>query len=406
MIRIMIVCLLTCAFPFLQKIQSAEFEPRDGDKIIWLGSTLIEREQRFGYWETALTQRWPDRAISFRNLAWSGDNVFGEARLAFDINNPALGLKRMVELTLAEKPSVILICYGTNESFEGEPGLKKFASGLQKLVDALAPAKARILLLSPPPFEARGAARSLAAKRNEELSLYRDEIRRIAQHNALPFIDQFKEMGDGNESRHLTDNGMHLTEFGYWAAEMELERAMKLKPLPVSVVTIENGKVSAVAASVVQVQGAENTFDITRAALPEPLMPAGAEVLDYKQNGKMTLKAPGLRNGTFELRIDGKVIESADSAAWARGVVIRTGPDYEQVEKLRQAIIKKNQLYFYKWRPQNETYLFGFRKHEQGRNAKEVAEYDPLIAKAEEEIAQLRRPHTHRYEIVAVPNKK
>jgi len=50
---------------------------------------------------------------------------------------------------------------------------------------------------------------------------------------------------------------------------------------------------------------------------------------------------------------------------------------------------KKNELYFYRWRPQNETYLFGFRKHEQGKNAREVAEFDPLVAAAEAEIDKL-----------------
>src|SRR5262249_3796521 len=122
------------------------FELKDGDKVVWLGSTLIEREQRYGYWETMLTARWPERKIRFRNLGWSGDNVFGEARLAFDINNPALGLKRMVDLTLAEKPTVIFICYGTNESFEGEAGLEKFKKGYEKLLDELKPAGARIVL--------------------------------------------------------------------------------------------------------------------------------------------------------------------------------------------------------------------------------------------------------------------
>jgi putative heme-binding domain-containing protein len=61
-------------------------------------------------------------------------------------------------------------------------------------------------------------------------------------------------------------------------------------------------------------------------------------------------------------------------------------------EALRQAILRKNQLFFDRWRPQNETYLFGFRKHEQGQNAKEIPEFDPLIAEQEKEIARLRQP--------------
>ena len=47
----------------------------------------------------------------------------------------------------------------------------------------------------------------------------------------------------------------------------------------------------------------------------------------------------------------------------------------------------KNQLFFHRWRPQNETYLFGFRKHEQGKNAAEVAAFDPLVAAAEAELS-------------------
>ena len=66
------------------------------------------------------------------------------------------------------------------------------------------------------------------------------------------------------------------------------------------------------------------------------------------------------------------------------------GIDWKRLESLRQAVVEKNQLFFYRWRPQNETYLFGFRKHEQGKNAKEVAEFDPLVGKVEDEINKLR----------------
>jgi len=68
-------------------------------------------------------------------------------------------------------------------------------------------------------------------------------------------------------------------------------------------------------------------------------------------------------------------------------------------EKLREAIIEKNRLYFHRWRPQNVTYLFGFRKHEQGQNAKEINQFDPLIEKQEAEIHRLKQPRSHRYHL-------
>ena len=63
---------------------------------------------------------------------------------------------------------------------------------------------------------------------------------------------------------------------------------------------------------------------------------------------------------------------------------------FHPYEVLRQNIIAKNQLFFHRWRPQNSTYLFLFRKHEQGKNAQEIPKFDPLIEAEEEKIATLR----------------
>src|SRR3954452_14041580 len=94
------------------------FDFKDGDRIVWLGNTLVEREQRYGYWETALLAANADKRITVRNLGWSGDTVFGEARGRFDFDKPDVCFKQLVNLTLELKPTVLFISYGTNESFE------------------------------------------------------------------------------------------------------------------------------------------------------------------------------------------------------------------------------------------------------------------------------------------------
>jgi len=63
--------------------------------------------------------------------------------------------------------------------------------------------------------------------------------------------------------------------------------------------------------------------------------------------------------------------------------------DSPNKEKLRQIIMEKNKLFFNRWRPQNETYLHGFRKHEQGNNAKEIPQFDPLIANKDKNIQEI-----------------
>jgi hypothetical protein len=54
--------------------------------------------------------------------------------------------------------------------------------------------------------------------------------------------------------------------------------------------------------------------------------------------------------------------------------------------------VDKNLLFFHRHRPQNETYLFLFRKHEQGNNAVEVEQFEPLIEAADKRLAKLTAP--------------
>ena len=140
------------------------FQLQDGDRVVLLGNTLIEREQKYGYWETLLTTRWPNRHVTFRNLGWSGDTVFGHARARF--GTPADGFKHLKEHVLGLKPTVIILGYGLNESFEGESFLPGFLTGLNGLLDTLAasdgPWEERVdrmylSLLNRPPTDAERA---------------------------------------------------------------------------------------------------------------------------------------------------------------------------------------------------------------------------------------------------------
>src|SRR5262245_53296020 len=159
-------------------VQAADaFTLKEGDRVVLIGSTLIEREQRYGYWETALTERYP--GVTFRNLGWSGDTVSGIAQARF--GSVAEGYNHRKEHIAAVKPTVILIGYGTNEAFEGEAGLPKFLDGLNVLLDSLAPHKARLVLLSPVREEDLGRPLPDPAPQNKNIRLYADALRQVAQ---------------------------------------------------------------------------------------------------------------------------------------------------------------------------------------------------------------------------------
>ena len=205
-----------CSLGVLAPAHAAEkFSLRDGDRVVLVGSTLIEREQRYGYWETALTRRYPDKSITFRNLGWSGDTVFGDARAGF--GSQADGFRHLKDHVLALKPTVIFIGYGTNESFEGPKGLPRFVKGLETLLDAFAPTKARIVLLSPLKQENLGPPLPDPTENNKNLRLYADAIRDVAKKRGHTFVDLYDllaRFSNRHDSIWLTDNGIHLT--GRW----------------------------------------------------------------------------------------------------------------------------------------------------------------------------------------------
>jgi hypothetical protein len=109
------------------------------------------------------------------------------------------------------------------------------------------------------------------------------------------------------------------------------------------------------------------------------------------------MRVINLAPGTYRLRADDQEIAGATAEDWATGVWVQPGPVQQQEEQLRKLVVAKNFDFFNFWRPDNDTYIFGYRKHEQGRNAVEIPQFEPLVAAKEAQIAKLRVPIAHQY---------
>jgi lysophospholipase L1-like esterase len=377
----------------------------DGDHVVLLGSTFIERDQAHGYLEAALASRFHDCDIQFRNLGWSGDNVFGEARAGF--GNVELGFEELKQHVQALSPTVILLNYGANESFAGQAGLKTFRAGLERLLAALDETKARIVFLAPPPHEDLGRPLPDPAEHNRQLKLYAGEIAKVAAARGAPLVDLFDLLGGKLQppaGTHLTDNGIHLTAYGYWRAAPVIERALGLAERRWQVeIDAARGNVTARGTLVrhAKISPAEIRFVALDGQLPLPPPPADSPSECHLVCPRI-VRAFDLPGGTYALKIDGELVASGTARQWADGVNVTSGPELEQAERLRQTILDKNELYFHRWRPENVTYLFGFRKHEQGQNAVEIPQFDPLVAAREATIRRLAKPLEHAYELARV----
>jgi lysophospholipase L1-like esterase len=403
---------LRAFFPFLVGLAGAiaplaarggeppRFELNDGDRIVLVGDTLIERDQRYGYLETMLTLLNPAKDLTFRNLGWSGDTVAGRSRAGFD--PPEAGYRQLIDQVLAAKPTVLIVGYGMADSFDGEAGRAQFVAGLNRFLDAVA-AKARIVLLSPIAHARLGAPWPDPAPHNAMLERYSRSIEEVAHRRGAAFLDLFETSRAREAQAAITDDGIHMNEAGYRFLAGRIVRGLGPSAAcegPRVELDAKRGvgTLRGAALGRVEPSGGDFRFKLTR----QTLASAGDGVDQSLIDSGLVLKVTALPAGRYELRVDGRPAESHPVAEWARGVRIAGGPDRDQVERLREAINRKNRLFFHRWRPQNITYLFGFRKHEQGINAIEVPRFDPLVEELEREIARLRMPVPHGYELIRV----
>lgn len=284
------------AFVFVCSVIFAgeKLEIADGERIVFLGNTFVERDVQYGSIETALTLAYKDKNITFRNLGWSGDTVWGHARAGFGSTQD--GYKNLVKQVIDAKPTTLFVCYGMSESFDGESGLAPFIAQYTKLLDDVASTNAKIVIVTPIRHEKLGGALPDADEHNKKLGLYRKALSELAVARKAILVDLTALIA--KKDVQLTDNGIHPTEQGY--------------------------------------------------------------------------------------QVYSRLIVSELGAT-------KPPSDGDEVKKLTAAIIEKNTLFFHRWRPQNDTYIFGFRKHEQGRNAVDIPKFDPLIEAKEKEILELKK---------------
>ncbi len=219
--------------------QPTPFELRYGDRVVLLGDTFIEREQYHGWIELMLTTRYPERDITFRNLGWSADTPAGDSRFGRSLLQAGLepgdeGWKQLVKQLEEAKPTVVFVGYGMASSFDGEAGLPKFKTDYNQLLDTIEKISPGVRFVLVEPISHKDAlsldhCTSPAEEtiHNKNLDLYRNAIRQIGITRSARTISM--EGLSGSSKVAWTDNGIHLTSYGYILAAQEIEKGLGWK---------------------------------------------------------------------------------------------------------------------------------------------------------------------------------
>ncbi|MBI1371932.1 MAG: hypothetical protein GC159_04115 [Phycisphaera sp.] len=197
----------------------------EGEHVVFIGNTLFDRAQDFGYFETMMQQAHPDLHLVVRTLAWSADEI--------DLQPRPDNFGTLEQHLAVQQADVIFAAYGFNESFGGVDLVPAFKHRLTSFLNEIktrafnGKTGPRVVLVSPPANEnVKGVA--AADLNNARLAAYTKAMREVATEQHVGFVDTFTPMRDVITAAKapLTINGVHFNDAGYRAFAETLYRGV------------------------------------------------------------------------------------------------------------------------------------------------------------------------------------
>ena len=191
---------------------------REGDVIAFAGGATSIAVEQSGALETLLTLAHPGSRLRFRNLAWEGDTVDRRPR---ELNFPSLA----DELRSA-RVTVACLQFGASETLLPQADPAHFREAYGRLIDELRPVVPRLVLVTPPPFEAKPPPLPDLAARNDLLARHVAVVRELAEARGLPLVDLFGELNRFPPLQTWTHDGRELTPAGHLAVAVAWLKAI------------------------------------------------------------------------------------------------------------------------------------------------------------------------------------
>lgn len=200
------------------------FRLTPNDCVALVGGANFERTRFNAFLQTHLLAVPDVKPLRVRNLAWEGDTVFEQWR---DVNFP--GLVQQLEQLGA---NVVLVQFGQMECLSGGERLPDFVQAYERLLSGIERPARRIVLFSPQPFEnPHQALLPDLTRHNADAKRYADAVRDLAARRGLLFVDLYSPLSVRAKGLpRLTDNGLHLNDYGHEVVADEIVRQLGLAP--------------------------------------------------------------------------------------------------------------------------------------------------------------------------------
>ncbi len=423
--------------------------------ILFIGDDATAQRMFTTLIETYTLSRFPAWKITFRNTGWEGDKMRFVGTRGYSGDQV---IRRDIE---SFHPQVALVNYGLNDARGGDASLDQFLIGVNILSRDLPRVGVyRAAFISVHPQEGYDAGVPAGSKDNLMLRKYADGMKErfpIGWKNGVDFmqahpkgteaprlengifIDVLNPMIDfieagrkagvlftdnslGDKSERLMPDGVHPNWSGHLIMAALILQGLHAPDLVSSAVLDAAGR------STVSTQGCAITWQNAAAgvvqferkdeALPWPTPPEVDPALKIPgfdpaaTLNRYELKVTGLKEASYRLSIDEQEVGAYSQADLAKGVnlgFVRSGPLYDQGQKLLKAVMEKNDAFFNRWRkvqigepPPPGTSIPDIRKAETAHMAEvkpELERLDKVIADQEQAIHALCQPVPHVFKL-------
>ncbi len=203
-----------CSLPAVDA-QTENLQLHKGDHVSIIGNTLADRMQHDSWLETYIHALHPELELTFRNLAFPGDELKTRPR-EDNFGSPDEWLTK-------NESDVVFAFFGYNEALKGPDGLDAFRKDLADVIDGMLAQKyngdtaPQIVMFSPIAHEdLNNPNLPNGSENNANLHLYTEAMRAVCETKKVVFVDLFAptmELYSASE-KPLTMNGIHMLPHG------------------------------------------------------------------------------------------------------------------------------------------------------------------------------------------------
>lgn len=331
---------------------------KDGQRVVFLGDSNTFAGKFIAYLDAYLCTRFPDKRFELINLGLPSETASGLSEPDHPYPRPNVHdrIDRALELS---KPDVVIICYGMNDGIYypfNEERFRKYQEGITKLIEKVAKAGAKAILMTPAPFDAQALKDKVQARDAEKFSWlrpyerYDEEVLTkysqwlltlrekkytvIDAHAAL--LKHLETMRKEDAAYRTSKDGIHPDANGHLVIALEILKELKAPTAVLDIaidVTKDPPTKSEVKTIAIRRNGATFSFWLPRPMPADPAWsPRVKEVEQFEGRvNRYSLKIEGLR-GFLAMRAGNP--DDGGRRASIRGDEIANGIDHTELLKL------------------------------------------------------------------------